>query len=452
MGLSEREQLYALNYLHHLFPGMRNATREATDTEVLAALEAREEKAAGAPWCWRGAPHKGQALKKYGLAQLEEYYKGDVSLIGSTLKDELRPTGKDARLFRPQDVSSYVEGCRLFYSQNEYLTETFASPVFVKFVVPGHDLGTMFNTLRQLKGDNYAADGSQWDAHFPLGVAQIIARFRSQRFDDRIQRYYSQMYNGWTVVGANVINLVGQPSGHYNTSVDNCLGHIIGFAVHAYRRGLVYEDLDTFVVYYCCGDDLIWSTKLTCFAPAELEDTYNSLGMYLEFESYETQPIEALTFVGVKSVTYERGGVQMAMFKLVSQRAVASLNIHRKSATTVDILSKYASLAILWFCDLEKYELAVGKFYAFLDEQVRSHHISRQDQRVIGLERLLNRERIFLMYADYESSRRLLLPLEIELFENCTGSLKERCLKHCARSLVQGRRYSERRPQGQTGV
>jgi len=441
---SHAEALFALEVLEAVFPFLEHHTQLAEDSVVLELLEDKKHKAAGDPWRIQGAHSKGEALRKFGLSQLEEFYRGDTSVIGSTLKDELRPIGKDARLFRPQDVSSYIEGARLFHSQNMYLTETHRSPVFCRFVVPGQDVVQMFCSLRRHGGENFAADGAQWDAHFPLFVASILAEFRISGGlpRDRVERYYQQMYSGYTLVFDELLNLPGQPSGHFNTSVDNSLCHIVLMAIHAFRHHFSLEQFLREVKYYSCGDDLVWSTRSPLFRPVELEKTYNSLCVYLEFQSFDSLPVEELVFVGVKLTKRTFGGREFELFTLVSPRSFASLHIHKRKTIRSPLLklAKFASLAILWFCDVDRYKLARNMFEQELAHCVRKGSLSPADPVVVGLWGATQERRLLHQYLGWEFKQHEEFSVSLSFGPswNSRGGLSESCRRLCGMSSELG--------------
>lgn len=400
------EAQFALEYLNHLFPDLASYSVESKDEEVLEQIREKFDRAAGYPWCELGASTKQQAVDKYTLVQLKEYYDSNTSVVGATLKDELRELGKDARFFRPQDVSSYVEGHRLFSHQNDYLTRIHASPVFCRFITPGQDLPFMLRSLEQFSHDCYAADGSQWDANYPLVVAAIVATFRSQFFSPamvkRVRRYFAMMYNGYTNCGGHLLNLVGQPSGHYNTSVDNCLAHLVLMAIHASRKGLKIEDIDDNIFYRCCGDDLIWSDKNGLFSPIELHATYISMGVYMEFESLEPQRVPSLTFVGVQPMYSVVNGVRTLLYALTTGRANASLYCNKKGMKPIDVVNKVCNIAQLLFADRERFDIACRAVRDLLTEFVKQQKLSLLDVQVVGLLRSIHPDTLARRYLSWE--------------------------------------------------
>lgn len=456
-SMTAEETDYILTALEYFFPMLSDNSQLSTEAEVLALVREHGDKAAGDPWRAMRCQKKVQALEKFGLEQIEEYYRGHTVVLGSTLKDELRPEGKDARLFRPVDVSGYVEGSRLFHHQNCYITETGRSPVFCRFVVPGQDVVRMFASLRAMHGRNFAADGSQWDAHFPLIVAQILCEFRIRAGlpRDRVERYYSMMYNGYTLVTSEVFRLIGQPSGHFNTSVDNSLGHVVLMALHACRVGLSIQEFVRQVRFYACGDDLVWSCVTNDFDPSVLQETYNSVGVYLEFQSFESLPVDELVFVGVKPCKRVLDGREYDLFSLVSPRSFATLHIHKKKTVGDPLmrLAKYAALAILWFADVDKYDLAKTMFQQELAQSVRKNRLSAFDQNVKGLWLAMNEAVLLEAYMGWERQPAAsAVRLSFGPSWNSRGGLNELCHRLCGVSLGLGIQCSVRLRRERTGV
>jgi len=405
MTVSEIE--YAFECLRRWFPYLPQMSELATDEQVLYTIDQHKSKTSGYPWSHLGAPTKGQVLEKYGLQQVEDYYAGNTSMIGSTLKSEIRPEGKDARLFRPQDVSSYVEGIRLFHQQNAYLMETLHhSPLFNRYVIPGLDLSKVYLDLASFGGRFAAADGSSWDANFPLVVAAIIASFRANPTTfERVQRYYSMMYNGFTNCQGNVFHLVGQPSGHHNTSIDNSLGQCVMMALHACRSGLSIEQFFSMVQFRCCGDDLLYADRSGCFEPEMLSRTYESVGLYLEFEGDGslTDDVYSLAFVGMRMGVRTRNGVAYFVPYLREQRTRASVEISKVTSTPKDLFAKFVSLAQLSFGDETLFAFCKSAAETHLRESVANNSLSLQDPAIRSLLYGLRDDVLFRRHLSWES-------------------------------------------------
>lgn len=387
--VSDKAIEFMLEVLDYYFPLMNKYSKVSSDKIVERELFEHKHKTAGYPWFIRGTPLKGNVHETFGLSAIEQYYQQYTSVIGSTLKDELRPVDKDSRLFRPQDVSSYVEGIRLFYYQNEYLMSTFGrSPLCNRFVLPGRDIPMIFTLLNEFSELCYGGDGSRWDANFPLILASVVATFRARHLpEDRVQRYYQMMYNGYTNVGGHLLHLVGQPSGHYNTSVDNSLANICLMALHAYNQGMDLEDFVNKVLFFVCGDDLIWADRSGLFAPELLSSSYVSAGVYLEFEHLEPHHAYDLGFVGQRISVRYVNGVRVKMTCLRYDRTVASAHIRRRSATAKDELAKLVSLVQLSFGDEELYNIINGVLQSFVATCLVDQRLSLADTEVVGLMR-----------------------------------------------------------------
>jgi len=279
-----------------MFPtlALHSALMSSEDAAAKASDPDHGTRAAGAPWCFLGCSTKKEAIARYGCGLF------GPSVLNATLKDEIRPKGKDARLFRPVSVHDYIRGLCLFNSQNEYIAnQIFTSPVFVKYVTPGRDLTLLYTMLKEHGGDLYDADSTQWDARFPLVVAEIIATWRSRFLpQDAVIDYYSDMFAGFTLVGGHLFRLAGQPSGQVNTTIDNSLANIVLMALHAYNCRMEVSEFLSDVLFFVCGDDLVWSDRSGLFTPKTVADTYVSVGCYLEFSSLEPRPLNGLNFVG----------------------------------------------------------------------------------------------------------------------------------------------------------
>jgi len=402
--IDPRSFQYIFYYLDRLFPFLSLKSEIATDLEIDDALNDPDHasKASGFPCDLLGHGTKLDAYNYFGRETLEAYYQGNTSVVGCTLKDELRLIGKDARLFRPQDVCSYIEGSRLFYHQNQYLmSQPLTTPLFVKFTSPGPDIVIARKDLDVHSPNTYGADGSQWDARFPLCVAQMICHWRSKCFDaKRVQTYYRMMYNGFTSVCGWLYNLVGQPSGHYNTTIDNCLCHCILMAYHAWLSGLsVLEFMDQ-VKYKCCGDDIIWSDTSGKFSPVDLSKTYYSVGVCLEFESLE--PTKGPIFVGSVPCTRLYNGTNVQGYVNRWEKAYSSSLYSRRKATPIQRLAKLCSLASCMFFDVDKFRVLRALFDETLARYVDSGAVSLTDPDVGGFVASLNIDRLMARYTGWE--------------------------------------------------
>lgn len=394
---------YGLQVLDHFFPFMFVKGTVLSNDEItqLVMDEDHRTKTSGFPMDAMGSPTKGDAMKRYGVSYLLEYYKNNTSIIGCTLKDELRQIGKDARLFRPCDVTSFCEGARLFKKQNDYLLESlFVSPIFAKCVIPGWHLALMYERLRKHGGDLYDADGARWDANFPMSIASLICYWRSRHHaePEAVRRYYEQMYCGWTSVCGNLFNLIGQPSGHYLTTTDNCLANILAMAFHAYNMNMSLEQFLTEVQFYVCGDDLIWSDRTGRFTPEAIAESYAKLGFYLEFSSLLPMDFWDLNFVSTHPcMSWHK--VKELSYCYDYDKMMAKASIFRKNAKLIDKVAKISSLAQLSFQDKVLYDALVSILKQLVSSAIMDGQIGPTDAQAIGLVEAVDPDELLLRFA-----------------------------------------------------
>lgn len=375
---------FALYYLNVYFPLLSRHSGLISDDVIISHLTSAEHRdtTSGYPFREFGAPTKGQAFTKFGLSYIRNVYYEIGTLIGMTLKDEPRPVGKDARALRPQDVSSYVIADELFFNQNEYFVTAPNSPIMAKYSSPGTDLASMYARLVDFCGDNYDSDAHKWDATFNLATAAIICEFRclaAPLLRDRIEDYYGRIYNGRTLVCGRLVPLIGQASGHYNTTVDNSLGHIINMLYHCYKYNV--SPIQG-IRYYVCGDDLIWSDRTGAVTPRLLSETYAELGQWLEFTSADPLPITSLHFCGTLPIYKMVHGVRVLTYTYDSQRLLPKSKFFKKDASALDVLQKLCAFAQLLY-NSEYFDTMVNCVNNYLNHSIDAGTLSLNSD-VIG--------------------------------------------------------------------
>lgn len=404
---------------NHYWPEIAERSRELSDDQIEVALRdpVHAVKAAGFPCNAFGAGTKVAALEKFGLPGLKKIYDVNESIVGSTLKAEIRDWLKDARAFRPSDVSAYVYGLCYFYDQDNYILENvnLRTPVFAQYQTPGQAILRVYDELVLFGGDCFGADGKKWDAHYPLVVAQFVCWWRAQGDAERLEKfekYYRRMYNGWTLVYDRLVNLVGQPSGHMNTTTDNCLCHVFMFAYHAWRCGLTPQFLYDNVRFFCSGDDLIWSTKSPLFRPKTLVKTYESFGMDLEFESWDPSPAHHLSFVGVTPCTSVLRGHSYQLYVGRIERLKASYEFYERNAKLKSRLSKKVSILQLMFPVEELFEEYKKRLYYDIDVAIANGELLLNDADVAGWKASLNFSTLLNQYLEFEKADRNNIPFK----------------------------------------
>lgn len=389
---------FALGYLDWLFP-LAYGRGETSLDAVLELLRQQDHahKSSGFPWKFLGAGTKIQALKKFG-----ETLDSSHHLLLGTLKDELRLVGKDARLFRFPGLHDYMEGTKLFTVVNEYLAlQLFVSPIFAQYLTPGPDLTLLYVSLQQWKGDIYDYDGPAWDANVPLSLVEIICEWRC-RLDPsnrrRIRQYYKSMYNGYTIAGGHVFHLIGQPSGHTNTTIDNCLINILAMLYGAWKLDWSYQEFHEQVLYYVCGDDLVWCDRSKSYGAKFLADVRFELGIYSELHGYDPLELRECHFVGTQPIYYDDCLTYTYSLDKLSQ----SMRWTKKGRSVLDQLSKLVSLQQLTVHDPDA-ELIRKFAYDYAIKNAEKINLASPEVRGL-LRYLTNASYAHMLYTRYESS------------------------------------------------
>jgi len=146
-----------------------------------------------------------------------------------------------------------VAGVHLFRKQNEALSsDPHNTPMCTRISTPGRFLTELWNRF-SLTGC-VSGDGSGFDAHFPEVIVRAIIAFRLKHFPstkrEEVIRYYEQIYLGYKNVFGTYIQLTGNASGHFNTTIDNSLCSVCVFLQYA-------KMTHSSPFFKVCGDDFI---------------------------------------------------------------------------------------------------------------------------------------------------------------------------------------------------
>lgn len=400
-AISEVEKLTLLSWLHKQY-GVYMLGE--CWSEVKAVSELDLDKAAGLPWSSIGRPKKGDALyhatEKLGkLPESEEDFKkiynfferdfdSYIPIFKITLKDEIR-LKKPARCFLPAPVQSILVGNRLFGAQNERLTASVGQhPMTIGMAVPSHQVITLFKSLKEFNGGLASdADGSSFDANFPLWAAEIILNFRCRylpkEMHERARRYYETTYNGLVACAGGIYHLAGNRSGHTNTAHDNSFLESLVFYLKAIRAGLSYEQFEQLLLYYVNGDDAIWSSKTPLFSPKEMVPHAQSLGVFWECGSEEPVPLRECTFLGMRYTNRKYGDLNYELYKFRRDKILNSAKYVKTGSDPADIISKIVALTILCFGDEEIYETCKQEALAYAVKLIQDDPLLAE--RVKGL-------------------------------------------------------------------
>lgn len=435
---------YAIDVLDDFFPAICNYSHTLPyEFAKMIAMDAEHKnKASGFPWSHLGASTKEQAINRHEM----DFESCEYHVLSATLKDELRPSEKDARLFRMESVHDYLEAIQLYDEQNEYLAnQIFVSPIFVKFKTPGLDLTNMFEMLEAFSKDCGDSDAAAWDANLPLSLIEIVAYWRGRFFDQkdfvRHVEYYRNMYNGYTVLMGHLYHLVGQSSGHLNTTIDNCLVNILAMSYVAWTHNLSIAEFRQQILFFVCGDDLIWSNR-GLFDVQTIAKGYADLGIFLEFGGPDLKPVTDCTFVGVIPVRIDN---KIRYFGR-TDKFQAAICYKKKRHTVREIVSKMCSIVALSFYS-PYYQIFLDNLNMYKAEVFKMNPSWAMDVEVCAYLRTTTPEFLTRLYNDWEGFRTIASPEFLTLLHNdCENPFFnsrdrfyiEKVVKGCRRLLKEG--------------
>lgn len=367
--VSDEEKQWVLEELVEIFRPYAHGSQLTTPEDATQQLVS--DTASGLPYCQYIGPKKQDVMKVMTGAQLWEDFVSYDQVINCTLKDELRAVGKDARLFRPVNVASIIAGICLFYDMNERLASSRRdTPYKIGIATPGMEMTAFWRQFFAFGGLRGCGDGSQWDARFPVWLVEVVCAFRKHflpaedpalgNVHDAVQRYYEQMYLGWSRVDGQLVRLIGNPSGHFNTASDNTLALIAVFRLIAKRLGVRWCDL----LVSCYGDDSIWASKDPLFNAANIRTEGEKLGVFIETLGNVFTPDTDLVFIGTHPFVTQEGLVYSYDFQKLS----ASLWWRDKKGTDLDYVHKIISLSSL--C---RFHPSYWDLWAWVEDTVTTH-------------------------------------------------------------------------------
>lgn len=346
-----REETEAVIWLSFVLGGYVHQSLITPSKDIASLLEPKATS--GWPYCNLYGPVKSDVLKSCSceqiLADLHEF----SPVHSSTLKDELRPPGKDARFFRPAGLGLMVLGVHLFSDQCERLMRArLKTPYSIGMVSPGTDLTRMWRKLEAFGGGIVSFDGKSWDANVQLAAASICKRFRRRFLPLEahldVDFYYDNAYWGWTSYHGTPVRLVGNPSGHFLTASDNTLIQMSMVHLYCVHAKISMED----VLFFVNGDDLILSCKSLRFSVLSMCQFYVDHGMYLEPYADVPKPIWEHSFCGTHPIMYK--GQMFYVYDTSKLRD--SLCFKLRKSTPIMHLSKICNIASLLFCDVTAFK------------------------------------------------------------------------------------------------
>lgn len=382
-----------------LGPAVRQAARApaVSDEEIVRTLE--HNSASGWPFSQTLGSKKGEVLEKTTLSQLREHYASETPVLGSTLKDEVRPIGKDARLYRPAPLQMMVEAIELFQRQlDEQSAQIYepGNPYGIGVTTPGPGMSGFWSYLRGPPGAPFKrflhGDGKQWDASVRLLCVEVLASVRASHSPpsvrERMYRYYSHVYNGWTNILGHFFHLIGNASGHLLTGSDN--SNLLAAIIFATVSYLGFDPYDT-DNFRCkvLGDDLVIGTNYPLTATMLLRVMTDICGISYEFACEYTDDIRQCSFMGNRPVIH---GLQVSH---VYEHERLLPKLHWMNGSLADHCEKICQVAILLFYS-SYYEPVRNFAYQF------AHHFGLSRVEVPSLD-LIGPHALVARYRGFQS-------------------------------------------------
>lgn len=378
--VTDAEYAILLAWMHETFAGYLAGPQWS---KAQAVKELKLDKAAGHPWDLLGLSKKGEAIEAlcrvhgFDAAQLTDseceiifddlshQFATTSSVAKLTLKDELRDS-QNPRGFLPMPVQTIAQGNFLYGAQNERFAQNVLDhPVTIGLQVPGAPTQRLFASLRKFSSHCADADGSAYDANFPLWIASLLCALRGAYLPDTMhalnKRYYEQVYCGFVDVCGGIYRVFGQRSGQTNTSADNSMAQACVFYLHAIRAGLTYQQTREQLLFYANGDDVVWSSKTDVFNPLAMIATARSIGMFWLCSDSAWESPSQVTYIGLRPCIREFRNTLLNLYRFKEEKLLSSAKWWKCPKrgvlpSKVDMIAKVTSLVLLSFGDRELYE------------------------------------------------------------------------------------------------
>jgi hypothetical protein len=323
-------------------------------------------KSPGQPYGWLYGPTKKDALKHEDKVSLVYQFLTYIQIVFATLKDELRDALKDARMFIPANICMIFIGNWLFGAQNKGLSEDHIQKIIkIGLSSPGPDGVDLWQKFREAIGRYLQADGSWNDSQF-ASILACWARDLRKAFlpawtHKLVDRYYDMTYRMKLSVFGNVFEVIGQQSGHTNTASDNSIGTLALLCLNAIRNDVSLEEFKKALIAIMGDDLLLCDGNLDCFKPECLDETWRSLGMFIEVPKFDEE-FSTLSFMGM--TPKDLGPYNLYTYNV--PKMLQSANYYKRSMTKQDRMLKLLSLTQNVFADQDAYSKMRQAFWNYI--------------------------------------------------------------------------------------
>jgi len=357
--------------------------------------ELKLDKACGPPFNWMYGPTKGDAIKHFTFDEVLDQFMNYTQASNGTLKDELRSSDKDARLFIPANFVMILVSIWLFGAQNDAMAESKTCPVQIGLQTPGPEAVNFWYFFSLCTALFIQGDGSGHDARLSPMLCILCRELRKRHlpkmFHKMVDRYYDMTYRMKVNMSGSMFELIGQQSGQTNTASDNSIATLALLINAAIEKGLSLHEFLNFRIGVM-GDDLLLNSTLT---EKDLDLSWQSFGMYIEIPNFN-QSFYEMTFMGMHPVLLS----DRLCFTYNEEKMLDAVNWYKKGRTYEQRLDKLISIAQLMFASplFKVFYTVCCKFYH--DNQA---HMSDLSAKKLAL---LSNPNLYNLYFGEESVRR----------------------------------------------
>ncbi len=364
----------------------------STLEEVL--LDVEWDKSPGWPYVNLGCTTKRQAWDKYKdeiTQSVESLIVGEYveSTFIASLKDELLPHGKKARVFLPAPFHHQLACARLFKKAADSLTSTchsHSSAIGINLF--GGGLERAFRRLSSLPfgfdADQSGCDTSCKDVE---PERDFMKTGLPPRYHAGVDLLFNQACCPRVIVSDRVLQLTMNPSGWYLTTVLNTLRthRLVACAYLELSPGHSIDDMRRNLLQLNGGDDLAYSTNQPWFDIASLAANLADKGVYIESDYLTPRNPLDLTFFShnlfLRKVDYLNAHIYVAGGRL--SKILSSFSYLKVNDGQIN-WCRNASRVVGLMVNLWPYKFEYDQLYPYLYHMI--HHFFLLSGRVLTSE------------------------------------------------------------------
>jgi len=345
-------------------------------------------KSPGLPYTDMGCVSKQEAWDRYHdvvVNKTEALLRGEYveSVLGSSLKDELLPDGKRARVFLPAPFHHQLACAMLFSSTCESLYETHEKHAMkIGMDIFGQGL---FKALRSMSKHPYAYEGDVGSNDLMVRNVEPIRDFMKtghpKMYHKAINNLFDQAMNGcYRVIDAEYL-LQMNPSGWYLTSVVNSFNiYLKIFTWFIYFCNMSPLEAREHLAVICGGDDHCWSTDILLANVLEFSKWALTRGTLIESPVLQPRGALELMFFSHQIVYRKVAHYGERLIPVAAGRvdkilaSMAYLKVQRESQLYIDWYRNASRMCALLAC-LWPHKTQYDLFYPYCFHFIHDCHL-----------------------------------------------------------------------------